>query len=408
MAVSTFDLVVVVLYICGIFVVGIWAFFVNRRQNKNGKEAEKYFLASRNANWIAVGFTLFCSNIGTEHFVGLAGTAANTGIAVGVYELNAPFILFLLAFCISKIYIKSKVTTTPEYLELRFNRIIRVYNACLMLFLFIFTEIAGTVYAGGIILEVILGWNIFLSSIILILITGLYVILGGLRAVIYTENIQAVILIIGGLIVTFTSLHKIGGFKGLRDHYKETNNMSMARPANDPDWPWPCVYITILLQSYYYWTCNQDLVQRVLSSKTQLHATYGAVFAATLKLLPIFMMVVPGMVSSALYGDKYIIEGKASSYDNAYPELVVNILPSGLIGIVIASMLSALMSSLASIYNSASTVIMNDIYTIIKPNSSDTTKVVVGRVASVILMVISLLWLPVIKNGSSEVFKSVF
>ena len=182
--------------------------------------------------------------------------------------------------------------------------------------------------------------------------------------------------------------------------------MSMARPANDPDWPWPCVYITILLQSYYYWTCNQDLVQRVLSSKTQLHATYGAVFAATLKLLPIFMMVVPGMVSAALYGDLFITD-KASSYDNAYPQLVINILPSGLIGIVIASMLSALMSSLASIYNSASTVIMNDIYTIIKPNSSDRAKVIVGRVASVGLMVISLLWLPVIKNGSSEVFNHI-
>ena len=335
--------------------------------------------------------------------VGLAGSAANTGMPVSMFEWAAPFWLYLLGYWVTPIYLNSNVVTTPEWIEMRYNRIIRLYNAGIMLFIFIFTVISATLYAGSIILEVIMGWNMWVSSIILICGTGLYVILGGLRAVIYTENIQSIILIIGGLIVSIYSFNAVGGIKGLREYYKDTNQMNMARKIDDKDWPWLGLYVSIILGGYYYWNCNQMLVQRVLCSKSNLHAKYGCIFASTLKILPVFMMVIPGMISVILYKNEFINDN-ATDYDLAYPTLVINLLPKGLIGIVIASMLSALMSSLASVYNSASTIITNDIYKIIYPDVNDKKLVKIGRISSLIFIIISVLWLPIIKNGNSELF----
>ena len=271
--ISTIDLIIVILYVSAIFAVGLYAFIVARKEKVKDK-AEQYFLASRDTSWIPVAFTIFSSNIGAEHFIGLAGTGAKDGIAVGMFEWSAPFALFMMAYFVSEIYLSSNIVTTPEYLEMRFNRNIRIYNALIMLFIFIFTVISATLYAGSVILQTIFGWNMWVSSIILISITGIYVILGGLRAVIYTENVQAVILLSGGVLVGIMAMYEVGGWSGVKDYYNSQNmniNLHMARPATDPDWPWPGVYITIPLQGYFYWTCNQMLVQRVLSAKSQLH-----------------------------------------------------------------------------------------------------------------------------------------
>ena len=271
--ISTVDLVIVVVYVACIFAVGIYAYIVARNEKTKDK-AEQYFLASRDTTWIPVAFTIFSSNIGAEHFIGLAGTGAKDGIAVGIFEWSAPFALFVMAYFVSEIYLSANIVTTPEYLEMRYNRKIRIYNALIMLFIFIFTVISATLYAGSVILDTVFGWNMWFSSIVLISITGIYVILGGLRAVIYTENVQAVVLLCGGILVGIMGLNEVGGWSGIKEYYNGIGKniyLHMARPANDPDWPWPGVYLVVPLQGYYYWTCNQMLVQRVLSAKSQLH-----------------------------------------------------------------------------------------------------------------------------------------
>eukprot|EP01083_Nonionella_stella_P162849 535018_1 len=215
---STIDTIVVVVYLAIICLVGLYAWYQQRNQSTH--LASSYFLASRDVLWLAVGATLFSSNIGAEHFVGLSGSAAKSGIAVGAYEWTAPIILLILGYFVAPIYISSKCVTTPEYLEYRFNRVVRVYNAFITLLIYIFVVISSTLYAGVVILNTVLGWGLYSSSIALIFATGIYVVLGGLRAVVYTENVQTVILIIGGLLLMGYSLHEVGGLSGMYDKYQ--------------------------------------------------------------------------------------------------------------------------------------------------------------------------------------------
>ena len=272
--------------------------------------------------------------------------------------------------------------------------------------------ISSTLYAGAVILNTILGWSLYTSSIALILATGLYVVLGGLRAVVYTENIQTIILILGGLLLMGYSLHQVGGMKGIYEKYDQypaeyrTQYMHLFRAYNDDDWPWIGITFGIIVQSYYYWCGNHLLIQRVLSSKSALHAKYGSITASFLKILPVFMMCIPGICAVLLYPEEFSNHDN-NEYDRAYPMLVLRVLPKGLIGLTVAAMLSALMSSLAAVYNSASTIITNDIYKLIFKNNqtiSDNKLVLIGRVSACIFVCISLLWLPMIKNGQNELF----
>eukprot|EP01084_Bolivina_argentea_P044121 81228_1 len=407
---SAIDTIIVLAYIGCIFCVGMYAWWYQRQQQT--KQAESYFLASRDVLWLAVGATLFSSNIGAEHFVGLAGTSAKSGIAVGAYEWTAPLLLLIQGYLVAGVYISSNIVTTPEYLEYRFNRIVRVYNAFITLVIYIFVVISSTLYAGAVILNTILGWSLYVSSIALILATGIYVVLGGLRAVVYTENVQTIILICGGLILMGYSFKEVGGLHGIyakKDLFPvdfRSDYMHLFRPANDSEWPWPGITVGIIVQSYYYWCGNHLLIQRVLSSKSALHARYGAVLATFLKILPVWMMCIPGICAVLLYPDEFS-KGDASEYDRAYPMMVLRILPTGLKGLVVAAMLSALMSSLAAVYNSAATIITNDIYKLMFVNvkMSDAKLVLIGRISACVFVCISLLWLPMIQNGNNALFE---
>ena len=408
---SWIDTTLVISYLCCIFFVGIYAWWDNYKIKKQSshQHAESYFLASRNVLWLSVAATLFSSNIGAEHFVGLAGTAASTGITVGAFEWTAPYMLWIMAYFLSDLYILSGVVTTPEYLELRYNRKVRVYNAIMTLFIYVFVVISTTLYAGSVILETVVGWNLWTSSLSLIIATGIYVTLGGLKAVVWTENIQTCILLIGGTIVFIFSLIKVDGISGLRTFYEniqdteKRDNMHMFRSWEDVDWPWPGICFGIFCNSYYYWNGQHLIVQRILAAKSPLHAKNGAMVTALLKILPVFIMVIPGMCAVKLYPEEFE-NGTSNEYDRAYPLMVINILPKGLIGIVIASMLSALMSSLAAVYNSASTIIVNDIYKLYDPNISDSKSVKLGRIGACLFVVFSVLWLPSIQNNESELF----
>ena len=259
---SVVDSVIVVLYLVLIFSVGIYAFIQQYRMKK--KSVESYFLAGKDIVWMPVAATIFSSNIGAEHFVGMAGTAAQSGIAVSTYEWTAPILLWILGYFVCHIYIPSNIVTTPEYIEKRYNKKIRIIVAIITLLLFILKTIATTIYSGSVILKQVIGWDIYTSSILLIVATGIYVTLGGLKAVIYTENIQTVILIIGGLIVCVYSLDAVGGINGLRNHYKNDNNMHLIRSYKDEEWPWIGLIFTPILQSYFYWCGNHLLIQKVL------------------------------------------------------------------------------------------------------------------------------------------------
>eukprot|EP01083_Nonionella_stella_P028120 77445_1 len=406
---SVIDTIIVAVYITAIFCVGMYAWCQQRKHST--KQAESYFLASRDVLWPAVGATLFSSNIGAEHFVGLSGSAAKSGIAVGAWEWTAPILLLIQGYFVAPIYISSKCVTTPEYLEYRFNRIVRVYNAFITLVIYIFVVISSTLYAGSVILNTVIGWGLYSSSIALIFATGIYVVLGGLRAVVYTENVQTIILIIGGLLLMGYSLNAVGGMQGMYDKYQSypeeyrSEYMHIFRPLDDEEWPWLGVTFGIIVQSYYYWNGNHLIIQRVLSSKSSLHAKYGAIMASALKILPVWIMCIPGICAVLLYPEEFT-NHKSTEYDRAYPMLVLRILPQGLVGLVVAAMLSALMSSLAAVYNSAATIITNDIVKLILKDRriSDTKLVFIGRVSACVFVCISLLWLPMIQKGQKELF----
>merc|ERR1712228_1149734 len=277
------------------------------------------------------------------------------------------------------------------------------------LFIYVFVVISSTLYAGSVILETVIGWNLWTSSLSLIIATGIYVTLGGLKAIVWTENIQCIILLIGGLILMTFSLINVGGINGLSDFYQnisntdKRDNMHMFRSYKDSEWPWPGIIFGIICNSYYYWVGQHLIVQRILASKSPLHARLGCIITSILKILPVFIMVIPGMCAIKLYPNEFS-NGTSKEYDRAYPLMVINILPNGLIGIVIASMLSALMSSLAAVYNSAATIIVNDIYKLYDPNISDTKSVKIGRIGACLFVIFSVLWLPNIENNKSELF----
>eukprot|EP01083_Nonionella_stella_P013293 37428_1 len=405
-ALSWFDTSIVVCYLCCIFFIGIYAWWDNRKLTfTSTMHAESYFLASRSVFWLSVSATLFSSNIGAEHFVGLAGTAASTGIAVGAFEWGAPLLLWIMAYFLSELYISSGVITTPEYLELRFNKEVRIYNALMTLFSYVFVVISATLYAGSVILEVVLNWNLWTSSLTLIFGTAIYVTLGGFKAVVWTENVQTCVLLIGGILVIVFSLYHVGGIRGMRAFYEQqnSNHMHLFRSYKDEEWPWPGIIFGIFCNSYYYWNGQHLIVQRILAAKSPLHAKLGCIVTSILKILPVFMMIIPGMCAVQLYPDEFV-DATSSAYDRAFPLMVVNTLPTGVMGIVVAAMLSALMSSLAAVYNSASTIIVNDIYKLRYPNISDSTSVRIGRFGACLFVVFSVLWLPRIANNQTELY----
>ena len=391
------DLIVIGIYFAIVFAIGFY--FAQKERT-----SEDYFLAGRNVGWFAIGASLFVSNISTEHFIGLAGSGATSGLAVGHFEWLACLILLILGWVFVPFYLRSNVFTMPEFLERRFNRSCSIYLASISILAYIFTKISVHLYAAAIVLERVVGWSSMTAAIVLVVATGVYTIAGGLAAVIYTDLVQTIILIIGAVILTAIGLHEVGGFAGLRAalpaHY-----FSMIKPASDPEFPWTGIFFGAPILGIWYWCTDQVIVQRVLSAKDEGHAKAATIFAGFLKILPVFILVLPGLIAFALYPQMFHVQdGVVTNGDIAYPTLVVNLLPAGLVGLMVAALMAALMGAMSSVFNSASTLVTLDFYKRLRPDSSEHQLVTFGRMATGVLVVLGLLWVPFIHLINAQLF----
>lgn len=422
------------LVIAGYFaiVLGL-AWWVMKKQQKTSTD---YFLAGRHLGWFVVGASIFASNIGSEHLVGLAGSGATDGVAMAHYELHA-WCLLILGWVMVPFYMRSKVFTMPEFLERRFNPRARTVLSAISLVAYVLTKIAVGVFAGGVVFAVLLpeinflGMDSFwIGSILVIVITGLYTVVGGMTAVAYTEALQTIILIIGSALVTFFGLNALGGWDELRAIVgSEMFNLwkplvpagvegtwapvkevgRMAWYFND-NYPWIGMLFCAPIIGLWYWTTDQYIVQRTLSAPNETEARRGSIAAAFFKLLPVFIFIIPGIICYALAvsGKVPVLQSHLIGPDGkiirdnaqqAFPLMVAHILPVGVRGMVVAGLLAALMSSLAGVFNACSTLFTIDFYQRLKPNVSQEKLVWVGRVATAVMVLIGLLWLPVIRGG---------
>jgi len=386
--ISTIDLLVLAAYFLIVFGIG---FYFARR----GRTSTEYFLAGRHVGWFAIGASLFATNISSEHFIGLAGSGAATGMAVGHFEWLACLIVLILGWLFVPFYLKSGVFTMPEFLERRYGPASRWYLTTVSILAYVLTKISVTLFAGGLLLNQLLGWDMYTSAIVLVIATGIYTVVGGLAAVIYTELMQTFVLIGGAVVLTLLGLHEVGGFGALQQSVPD-GFFSMFKPISDPDFPWTGIVFGAPILGIWYWCTDQYIVQRVLSAKNVNHAQSGTVLAGFLKILPVFILVMPGIIARALYPD---IAG-----DQAYPAMVTRLLPVGLKGIVIASLLAALMSSLAACFNSSSTLFTIDVYKKLKPDASERRLVMTGRIATGVLVLLGILWVPFIRFLSAQLY----
>ncbi|XP_064617111.1 sodium/myo-inositol cotransporter 2-like [Liolophura sinensis] len=415
------DIAVVASYFVFVLMVGLWSLWRPNRGSVQG-----YFLAGRSMHWFPVGASLFASNIGSEHFVGLAGTGAASGIAIVIYEWSSMPLVMALAWLFLPVYISAGVFTLPEYLGKRFGgQRLQIYLSALALVLYIVTKIAVSIYAGALFIQLALGWDMYISIAALLAVTGLYTVLGGLAAVIYTDTFQTVIMMIGAVSLFGISFWEIGGYENLVRLYMKSlpgdydMNSTCGRPRADAfhlfrdplnsDNPWPGLILQATIGCLWYWCCDQVIVQRTLAAKNLSHAKGGAIMAGYLKLLPLFLMILPGMISRALYPDevgcvdpsdceKYC--GNPVGCSNiAYPKLVLTLLPIGLRGLLMAVMLSAIMSSLTSIFNSASALFTMDLWRKMRPSAKERELLIVGRLFIVVLCGLSILWIPLVKSS---------
>ena len=389
---TALDIVAVILYFLGTLGIGWWAM----RRERN--ESADYFLAGRNVGWLAIGASLFSTNIGSEHLVGLAGTGAASGLAVGQFEWLACLMLLLLGWLFAPFYLQSRVFTMPEFLERRYNSAARWYLTSVSIIGYVLTKTSVTLCAGGVIVRALTGWDVWTSATAIVVATGLYTVLGGLRAVIYIEVMQTIVLIAGSALLTVLGLQAVGGWSELVARVP-ADYFSIWKPADHPDFPWTGIVFGAPILGVWYWCTDQYMVQRVLAARGLGDARLGTISAGFLKLLPVFIFVLPGVIAHALYPE---ISGAAA--DQAYPVLVTRLMPLGLKGIVVAAMLAALMSSLASVFNSCSTLVTWDVYRKLRPQSTERQLVLVGRVATGVVVVLGLLWIPFMKYISSQLY----
>ena len=383
---TSLDWITLILFFIGLGYI-IWR-VINQKQNS----PEQYFLAGRNLGWFVIGASIFASNIGSEHIVGLAGTAANSGMVMGHYELHS-WIILLLGWFFVPFYLNSTVFTMPEFLEKRFSESSRWILTIITLVSYVLTKVSVTVYAGAVVFETLMGIEFWSGALLIVLITGCYTILGGLRAVIYTDALQAMVLIVGSITISVIGLLKIGGWGNLVSVVEPTH-FNMFLPSDHPDFPWIGMVFAPPIIGIWYWCTDQYIVQRVLSAKNVSEARKGTIFAGYLKLLPIFMFFIPGLIAYAMTKTGQLSYG---SSDQVFPTLVRELLPSGIRGLVAGGLLAALMSSLSSVFNSCSTLFTMDIYKKLYPETDEKKLVFVGRIATGIVVLSGILWIPFIK-----------
>jgi SSS family solute:Na+ symporter len=409
---------------------------------KNEDTATDYFLAGRSLSWWIVGSSIFASNIGSEHLVGLAGSGATDGVAMAHYELHA-WCLLVLGWVLVPFYMRSKVFTMPEFLERRFSPMNRWVLSIISLVAYVLTKIAVAIFAAGIVFSVLLPDirigpldSFWIGSILMIVLTGLYTILGGLRAVAYTEALQTLVLVTGSVLVTFFGLRALGGWGELRliagsemfnlwkplvpegvigtwVPVRELNAVGdVVREAwyFNTNYPWLPMLFCAPIIGLWYWCTDQYIVQRALGAPNEREARRGAIFAAVLKLLPVFIFIIPGLICFALASSGRVPEIQQVLLDangetirdeaqKAFPLLVATVLPAGVRGLVVAGLLAALMSSLAGVFNASATLFTMDFYSKLHPDVSQHRLVWIGRVATSVMVLIGLAWIPVIQGG---------
>ena len=412
---SSFDWTIICIYF--LILLGI-VLSASRRQ----KTTTDYFLAGRNVGFFAIGASIFASNIGSEHIVGLAGQGASTGLAMAHYELHA-WIVVLLAWVFVPFYYQSKVFTMPEFLEKRFGKEPRWILSIVSLTAYVLTKVSVTVYAGALVFQTLLPdtfgspQNAFwVGAITTVTLTGLYTVAGGLRAVLYTDLLQTIILLIGSTAITYFGLIELGGFNELRVFASENvAQYALWRPLSDPDFPWLGILIASPIVGIWYWCTDQYIVQRTLAAKDLKTARRGALLGAFFKIWPVLIFLVPGLIGAALNA-KGILEISIDTNgniigDQVFPTMVATLLPEGLRGLVVAGIIAALMSSLSSLFNSTATLFTLDIYKKIKPKVSEQKLVLIGRMATLVVVVFGLLWIPIMpmisKGGLYQYLQSV-
>jgi SSS family solute:Na+ symporter len=391
---ETLDWVVIVGYFLVIAGVAVWV--MTRKQTNT----EDYFLAGRNIGWFIVGASIFASNIGSEHIVGLAGAGAGGKIPMLIYELHA-WLVITLGWVFLPFYLRSGVFTMPEFLERRFNPATRWFLSLFSLIAYVLTKVSVTVYAGGIVIASILNIDFWTGALATVVLTGIYNIMGGMSAVVYTEALQTIVLVLGAATLTFIGLQAVGGWSGLKSSL-EPGYLNMWRPASDPDFPWPSLVITSTIVGLWYWCTDQYIVQRVLAARNIKEGRRGTIFGGLLKLTPVFLFLIPGVIALAL---KNRGELHWDSPDGAFAALLMNKMPVGLRGLVVAGLLAALMSSLASVFNSCSTLFTVDIYKKLYPETPEKKLVGIGRIATAIVVVLGILWIPIMQNISGVLYE---
>ncbi len=399
---GTLDWIVLGLFCLALVGIIVW---VVRQKSETSTD---YFLAGRDATWLAIGASIFASNIGSEHLVGLAGAGASSGMAMAHWEMHGWLILILGWFFVP-FYARSGVFTMPEFLEKRYNKGSRSVLSIISLISYIFTKVAVTVYAGGIVFKEVFGIEsmfgidfFWISAIGLVLLTGIYTTIGGMKAVLWTSVLQTPILLIGSLAVLVIGLIKLGGWSEMMEICRavpinaDGNTMTeLMRSANDPEYPWTGVILGSAIIGFWYWCTDQFIVQRVLSGRNQKESRRGAMFGAALKLSPVFVFLIPGMIAYSLNAKGMIT---LTNSDAAFSVLVKELLPLGFKGLVVGGILAALMSSLASLFNSSATLFTVDFYQKFKPAAPERELVKVGRIATVVVVVLGILWIPVMRG----------
>lgn len=387
---SFLDNTFILLYFAIVLFIGL---VVSRQKDNDIKE---YFLAGKNLGWLAIGASLFATNISSEHLVGLAGAGSIHGFGVGHFEWMAAIILLLLGWIFAPIFLRANVNTVPQFFGKRFDDRSRIYLTIVSVFAYLFTKIGVTLLAGGLVLKEVLGWDMFTSAVFIVLLTGLYTVVGGMYSVVYTQIFQSIILILGAVLLSLYGLFEVGGFSALSSQLP-SDYFQVLKPLSDPNLPWTGILLGAPILGIWYWCSDQYIIQRILSAKGLKDARKGTVLAATLKLFPIFFLIFPGLIAAILYPD---VKG-----DSAYSLLLSgSLLPSGIKGIVIAGFFAALMSSLSSSFNSAASLFALDIYHFIRPKASEHEVVLVGRLSTMLFLIAAISIIPLLKMIDTHIY----
>jgi SSS family solute:Na+ symporter len=393
------DWIVIALYLAGLVVI-VW------RSSRQQETSADYFLASRNIGWFAIGGSIFASNIGSEHIVGLAGQGATTGMGMAHWEMHG-WIVLLLGWVFVPFYYQTGVFTMPEFLEKRFNARARWILSIVSLLAYIFTKVSVTVYAGAVVFKALLPDTFgspdnafWVGAVTMVVLTGIYTVFGGMRAVLFTDAAQAMVLMTGSFAITFFGLRALGGWSELKAFCSHSAaQYALWRPLSDPDFPWLGILVASPIVGIWYWCTDQYIVQRTLAARDLKTARRGALWGAFLKVWPVLIFLVPGLIGAALHSKGLLsIPVKANGQlegDQVFPTMVASLLPLGLRGLVVAGLMAALMSSLSSLFNSTAALFTVDIYEKIRPGASEQRLVAVGRIATTVVVVLGLLWIPI-------------